>query len=344
MSEGSSGRAPGRSALLRRRGALASLAAVALASMLPARVSRGQPSVRTHRIGFLTPVSFPAREAVFRDELARLGYVDGRNVAIAYRSADGRFDRLPGLAAELVALEVDVIVAVVTEATRAARRATGTIPIVMVGTNDPVGIGLVATLGRPGGNVTGTSTRAAEVVGKQMGLLQEMLPKADRLTALWNPANNPNFQRRQLEEAHGAARRLGMQLRTVEARNGDEVERAFATLARERPDAVIVLADPVLATHAARVAELAIRHRLPTVGGSRDAGAAGLLLCYGPDYGDAYRLAPGYVDRILKGARPAELPVEQTEKFELVVNQRTARALGVTVPQALLLRADAVLE
>ena len=217
------------------------------------------------------------------------------------------------------------------------------IPIVMVGVSDPVGSGLVMNLARPGGNVTGTSSEAADVVGKQLELLLEMLPKVSRVTALWNPAN-PVPQKQQLEEAKAAAAKLKAQLQLVEARTPDELDQVFAAIAKQRTHALLVLADPIFVVQAARIAGLVNRHRLPAVSGPREFADAGCLMTYGPSYSDGYRLAATYVDRILKGARPADLPVEQPITFELVINLKTAKALGLTIPQSLLLRADQVIE
>jgi putative ABC transport system substrate-binding protein len=295
------------------------------------------------RVGFLASSPQSEREEVFWLELRRLGYVKGQNIAVEYRSADGNFERLPELAAELVGLKVDVIVAVVTQASLAARKATATIPIVMVGVSDPVGSGLVASLARPGGNVTGTSTVAADVVGKQLELVHQLLPGVSRVAVLWNPAN-PVFQQQLLKETRAAATKLRIQLQLFEARAPDELDRAFVAIGKERPDAVLVLPDPMLASHAKRIADLAVKYRLPAVGGSRLHAEAGVLAAYGPDYIDGYRRAAVYVDRILKGARPAELAVEQTAKFELLINARTAKALGITVPPPLVARADEVMQ
>ncbi len=306
-------------------------------------LSDAQRPGKIPRIGYLTPNSQPAREEQFRGALRELGYAEGRSLAIEYRSAEGRFERLPALAAELVALEVDVIVAVVTQAALAAQAATRTIPIVMVGVADPIGTGLVASLARPGGNVTGTSAVAADVVGKQLELLGQVLPRVSRIAALWNPTNL-TFGQRQLAEAKAAATKLRMQLQVVEARSPADLERAFTVIAKPRPDALIVLADPLFHPHIARIAGLALSHHLPAVSGAREYAESGVLVTYGPTYPEAYRGAATYVDRILKGARPAELPVEQTTKFELVVNARTARTLGVAIPPSVVARADHVIQ
>ncbi|MBI4638093.1 MAG: ABC transporter substrate-binding protein [Candidatus Rokubacteria bacterium] len=330
-----------RVAMIPRRPVLVAVAALGVLSV--SLSADAQQLSKVSLVGYLTPIPQPAREEAFRQELRRLGYVEGQNIAIAYRSADGGFERLPDLAATLVGLKVDVIVAVVTQATLAAKKATSTIPIVMVGASDPVRSGLVASLGRPGGNVTGTSSVATDVVGKQLELLREMLPKASRVAALWNPAN-PVFQKLQLGEATAAAAKLRVQLRFVEVRMPDELDRAFAEIAKERTDALVVLADPVLYVHAARIADLVTKHRLPAVGAAREFADAGGLIAYGPNYIEAYRRAATYVDRILRGTKPADLPVEQPTKFELVINAKAARALGVTIPRSLVVRADQVME
>jgi putative ABC transport system substrate-binding protein len=318
-------------------------ATLVLAVLGPPLVAGAQRAGRVPRIGYLTPTSQPAREAAFRDALLRLGHEEGRSIAIEYRSAEARFERLPALAAELAGRDVDVIVAVVTEAALAAQRATRTIPIVMVGVADPVGTGLVASLARPGGNVTGTSAVAADVVGKQLELLDEVLPKASRVAVLWNPANRV-FQARQLREARAAATKLRLRLHLVEVRTPDELDGAFAALPRLHPDALLLLNDPLFHPHASRIAALATSQRLPAVSGARDYAEAGILVTYGPDYPEAWRRAATYVDRILNGRRPGELPVEQTTRFELVVNARTARVLGLTIPASVTARADHVVE
>ena len=322
----------------RRLVLLAMLALVALSTAAADAQSPAPP----HRVGYLTVSAQPGREEIFRQELRRLGYTEGQNLTIEYRAADGRFERLPALAAELVGLKVDVLVTVVTQASLAAKKATATIPIVMVGVGDPVGAGLVASLARPGGNVTGSSTNATDVVGKQLELVRELRPKASRVGVLWNPANAV-FQKQALAEAKAAAAKLKLRLQIAEARGPAEFDRAFATIAGQRVDAVLVIGDPVFNAHASELAELAVKHRLPTVSSSREYVERGFLMTYGPSFADAHRLSAAYVDRILKGARPADLPVEQITKFEMFINARTARVIGVPVPQALVARADHVI-
>ncbi len=306
-------------------------------------VSDAQRSTKAARLGYLTPIAQPAREEAFREELRRLGYTEGQNLVIEYRSANGRFEHLPDLAAELVGLKVDVIVTVVTQATLAAKKATGTIPIVMIGVSNPVRSGLVASLSRPGGNVTGTSALTADVVGKQLELLREMLPKGSRVSALWNPANSV-FQKQQVEKAKAAAIELGVQLQFVEARTPDELDTAFTEIAKQRADALLILGDPMFSVHTARIAGLVAKHRVPAVAGTREFADAGCLMTYGPNYSEMWRRAATYVDRVLTGTKPADIPVEQPMKFELVINAKIARSLDVKIPRALVMRADQVME
>ena len=302
-----------------------------------------QPAAGAFRLGYVTPAAQAVREQVFRQELQRLGYVEGRNMVIEYRSADGDFERLPALVAELVALKVDVIAVRATQAALAAKKGAGTIPIVMVGVDDPVSLGLVASLGRPGGNVTGTATNAVDVVGKQFELLREMLPALSRVAALWNPANSV-FQKRQVAEAKSVAAKLRMELQLVEARTAQDLDPAFTAMATQRPHAVVVLGDPLFAAHMTRIAHLALKHRLPAVYGAKEFAEAGGLAGYGPSYSEAHQLAASYVDRIRKGAKPADLPVEQTSKFDLAINAKTAKALGIRIAPSLILRATEVVE
>lgn len=322
---------------------LVAIAALALGVLWLPLTSDAQRSAKTTRIGYLTPSSQPAREEVFRRELGRVGYTEGPDFLIEYRSANGSFDRLPGLAAELVALKVDVLVAVVTHAALAAKKTTTTIPIVMLGVADPVRVGLVASVARPGGNVTGTSMLAADVVGKQLEVLKELLPRASRIATLWNAANSV-FQKLQLGRVQAAAAKLKMQIQLFEARAPDQLDRAFMLMAKQRPDALLILADPMFVAHWARIAELAARHRIPAVSGASDYADAGGLITCGPDYLEPYRRSATYVDRILKGGKPAELPVEQSTKFELVINARAAAALGIAIPRSLVGRADRVVK
>jgi putative ABC transport system substrate-binding protein len=315
---------------------------VAAIFSIPSICAAQQPA-KVARLGYLTPIDQPAREDVFRQELRRLGYVEGKNIAIEYRSANGRFELLPHLAAELASLKVDVIVAVVTQAAVAAKQSTATIPIVMIAVSDPVQSGLVASLGRPGANITGTSALTAQLVGKQLELLREMLPKASRVAALWNPANSV-FQKQQADEAKASATGLGIRLSFFEVRTGDELDRTFAEIAKQKMNALIVLGDPVLYSHASRIGKLAANYRIPAVAGAREYINVGGLMAYGPTFTDNYRRAATYVDKILKGTKPADLPVEQPTTFELVINARTAKSMGITIPNSLVMRADEIVK
>jgi len=330
--------------LITRRGFIGSLAGGLLAGPLAADA---QQSGKLFRIGVLgnVPLTDPEGARVwgaFIQGLRELGYVEGRNITIEFRSSDGKYERLPELAAELVRLKVDVIVAPAGQNVVAAQRATRTIPIVMSGLTDPVGSGLVTSLGRPGGNVTGLSGFSTEIVGKQLELLKEMAPKVSRVAILWNPANQSHPLL--LREAEAAARLLRVQLQTLEARGPDDFEMAFAAVTRERAGALLVAADGMFLLHRARIADLAAKTRLPAMYGLREYVDAGGLVVYGPSLRENFRRAATYVDKILKGAKPADLPVEQPTKFELVINLKTAKALGLTIPRSLLLRADQVIE
>jgi len=278
-----------------------------------------------------------------REGLREHGYADGGNVTIETRYANGQFDALPELARELIGLPVDVLVAFVTQASIAAKDNTKRIPIVMVGVSDPVASGLVSSLSRPGGNVTGTSGMFSESSGKRLELLAEAIPGARRVAVLWNPANRV-FQMQLIQETEAAARPLGIQLRMFEARDAESIEKAFATIAKERFSGLNVLPDPTLASHSARIAALAAKAGLPSMSGNSVYAEAGGLMTYGPSFRELARSAAGYVAKILKGAKPAELPVERPTKFELVINMKTAKQLGITVPRALQLRADRMIE
>jgi putative ABC transport system substrate-binding protein len=306
--------------------------------------AHAQQPVKIQRIGLLLPYAPgpDSRIDAFRQSLRELGYVEGQTIKTEYRWADGKFDKLPEFAADLVRNNVDVIVPAATQASIAAKKATNKIPIVMIAVSDPVGSGLVTSLARPGTNVTGTSSMTAEVVGKQLELVKQTLPNVSRGAALWNPANAV-FQALQVQETESAARALGIQLRFVEARNPDEIERAFTTLTNEKMRAIVVRGDPVFTSHRKRIAELAAKHRLAMVSGTTDQVEAGGLMAYGPSFTHMYRRTAYYVDRILKGAKPADLPVEQPTKFELVINLKAAKQIGLAIPPNLLARADRVI-
>ena len=305
-----------------------------------------QPTGKVYRIGYLTSGAAgitPRPVAAFREGLRELGWVEGQNIEIDYRHAEGRFDRLPELAAELVRLKPDVIAAGPTPPAVAAKNATATIPIVMMGVGDPVGLGLVASLARPGGNVTGLSfTVGMETLGKDLELLREALPKVRRVAVLSNPANPSHALA--IGNVKAAGRSLGVQLKLLEARGPDQFDGAFTAMAEDRVEALLVVADSLFILHRARLAELAAKYRLPSMHGVRENVEAGGLLSYGPSNEALWRRAAFFVDKILKGAKPADLPVEQPTKFELVINLKTAKALGLTIPQSLVLRADEVIE
>src|ERR1700730_16153042 len=308
--------------------------------------AEAQPAGKVPRIGFLSvtsPSDRPPLLDAFRQGLRELGWVEGQNIVIDYRYAEDRVDRLPGLAAELVRLKVDLIVSWGTQGVTAAKDATETIPVVMIAVRDPVGTGLIASLVRPGGNVTGVSGYAGlEIVAKQLVLLKETVPKIRRVAILSNPANA--YHQLAIREVNVAARSLGVQLQLLEARGPNEFDGAFAAMAKERVGALLVLSDAVLNSHRTRLADLAARSRLPAAYGVRESVEAGGLMSYGPSFLDLFRRAATYVDKILKGARPGDLPVEQPTKFELVINLKTAKALGLTIPPSLLQRADQVIE
>jgi putative tryptophan/tyrosine transport system substrate-binding protein len=314
-----------------------------IAAPLPARA---QPKARLHTVGFLaagTAVASRAAVETLRDGLRELGWVEGSNLAVEYRYAEGRFEQLPQQAADLVSKNVEIIVALPTAATMAAHKATSRIPIVAVSVADPVALGLAASLARPGGNVTGlTFSVGLEVWGKQLELLREAIPSTRLVAVLVNPGNAGHVLGQGTLSA--AARSLNVPLQFVEARSPEAFDEAFATFSRSRVDALIVLGDPMFSAHAARLAELSTKGRLPTMHGTRRNIEAGGLLMYAPDLVHQLRQAAGYVDKILKGSKPADLPFEQPRKFEFIVNLQTARAIGVALPPRLLLRADLVIE
>jgi putative ABC transport system substrate-binding protein len=276
-----------------------------------------------------------------RQGLRELGYVEGRNIRIEFRTAQDHPDRLPGLAEELVQFKADVIVVNVTVATQAAKRATSTIPIVMATNADPVGLGLVASLAHPGGNVTGLSLMMTELGAKRLQLLKETIPRLARVAVLWNPATP--IHAKVIEDLKAAAPSLSIELSFMSARTPEQFGPAFSAVSRAHAQALYVLDDPVFYVHRATLAKLASKARLPTIWGERSYADAGGLMSYGADYGDLFRRSAGYVDKILKGAKPADLQIEQPTKFDFVVNLKTAKALGITMPQAILLRANEVI-
>jgi ABC-type uncharacterized transport system substrate-binding protein len=328
-----------------RRTFLAGTGAVLLAAPLAAEA---QPAAKIARIGYLANnmAANPHIHEAFRQGLRDLGYVEGRNVVIEYRDAEGKPERLPALAAELVALKVDVIVAAGSnQLALAAKQATRTLPIVFAAVSDPVAIGLVTSLARPGGNVTGASILAPELVGKRLELLTQAVPGISRVAVLWLPgALGERTEKDMLKEADVAARALGVRLQFVEARVPADLDRAFSDMTRARAGALIVLPSHMFLREHRRLVDLAAKHRLPAVYTVKEYVDAGGLMGYGPNLADVFRRAAIYVDKILKGAKPADLPVEQPTKFDLVINLKTAKALGLTIPPALLGRADEVVQ
>ncbi len=323
------------------------LVRLAVAVLVVPLAAEAQPAAKVPRIGLLSQASrsdpqMLGRLRAFQQGLRELGYVEGQNVAIESRWAEGKWDRLPGFAAELVRLKVDVIVAAAPFAIQAAKQATATIPIVMAAVTDPVATGFVATLAHPGGNITGLSLMTLELVGKQLEILREIVPKVSRVAVLSNPANAGTAP--QLRHAQDSARALGMRLQVLEARGPSKIDSAFAAMTREQVGAVIVLIDGMFLEQRTRIADLAATRRLPAVYGIKDHVEAGGLITYGASLLDSYRRAATFVDKILKGAKPGDLPVEQPTTFELVINLRTAKALGLTLPPSLLLRVDQVIE
>jgi putative ABC transport system substrate-binding protein len=317
--------------------------ALILTAMLFALCSSGdaQQAGKIYRIGVLSvgvPASSPDIEA-FRQGLRELGYVQGKNVE--YRYFEGKVERLPELADELVRLKVDIFVTIGRPPSQAAKSATTTIPIVMALISDPVGAGLVASLARPGGNVTGVSTVSTDLTGKRLEVLKETIPKAQRIAVLYDPKDPAKIA--EAKETEVAARSLGVQLQFLEVRGLNEFDAAFKEATRVKAGSILVLPTGLTTTHRRRIAELAAKNLLPTMWATSRHMDAGGLLSYGPDYDDLYRRAATYVDKILKGANPADLPVEQPTKFELVINLKTAKQIGVIIPPNVLARADRVI-
>ncbi len=320
---------------------LTALALPLLAAPLAAEAQAG----KVHRIGFLGP----AAERVYtnpllslRAGLRELGYVEGKNLVFEYRFAEDKHERLPDLAAELVRSKVDVIVVHASPGTRAVKQATSIIPIVMIGAGDPVGTGFVASLAHPGGNITGVSTIDAILAAKRLQLLKELLPKLSRVAVLRNPANP--VSELQFRETQAAARSLGIETQLFDARDPKELESVFAVIAKARAAALTVLADPLFLSQQKQIANFTMTKRLPSVFARNENVEAGGLVSYGPTLADQFRQAVTYVDKILKGAKPGDLPVEEPTRMYLVINLKTAKAFGLTLPQSLLQRADQVID
>jgi putative tryptophan/tyrosine transport system substrate-binding protein len=304
-----------------------------------------QQTAKFSRIGFLGASSasfYSVRIETFRQGLRELGYVEGKNIAIEYRFADGMNDRLPELVAELVSLKVDIIVTTPASPASAAKNVTKTIPIVFVGAGDPVGIGLVDSLARPGGNLTGLTILNPELSGKRLELLKEASPRITRVAFLFNPSNRTS--QLILEETERAAKGLGIQIQSLEVRSLNDFDGVFAAAIRKRPHALFAAAQPIISTHRARILEFVSKNRLPAIFGSTEMVEAGGLMSYSPDLSEQFRRAAVYVDKILKGAKPADLPVEQPMKFGFVINLKAAKEIGLTIPPNVLARADRVIK
>src|SRR5436309_11747000 len=326
--------------MLNRRRFLATVSMSLLATPIAAQ---SQQAGKLYRVGILSTGN--ARPAAifqaFEQRLRDLGYVDGQNLAIEFRNAEGKTDRLPGLAAELVRLNVDVVVVATDPATRAVKEASAKTPIVMVSVNyDPVELGYIASLARPGGNITGVLFLHRELTGKRFELFKEMLPTVARVAVL-----SDALAAEQLAAAEAANRSMGLKLQVIELQNPSyDFDSAFRVALRSKAEALLVLTTPVIFRERSKIAQLALKNRLPTSFAHREHVDAGGLMSYGPNFDDMWRHAAVYVDKILKGAKPADLPVEQATKFELIINLKTAKALGLRIPQTLLLRADQVIE
>jgi putative tryptophan/tyrosine transport system substrate-binding protein len=318
---------------------------ITLGLLLGSLAAQAQQTGNVYRIGFLGN-STAALEAnlvgPFREGLRDLGYVEGRNVLIEYRWAEGKYDRFPALIGELLALKVAVIVTAGTPATLAVRKATTSVPLVMTAVGDPVGAGIVPSLSHPGGNITGLTAISTEMDAKRLELLREVVPSVSHIAVLWN-AGSP-LQVLAEKQVQAAAQVLRIRVLSRGVTTEEEIKSALAVMARERPDALLVLADRLLLHHRALIMDFAIHHRLPGVHAYRELVEAGGLMSFGPSYAEMHRRAAYFVDRILKGAKPGDLPVERPLTFELVINLKTAKALGLTIPQSVLLRATEVIQ
>lgn len=330
----------------RRRKLLIALGAGALAAPLAwSGAVRAQALAKVRRIGLLSPWT-PSDAALwhqaFRLGLRDLGWVEGKNISIEYRYAEGRNDRLPELAADLVRLKVDVIVASVSIDALAAQKATKETPIVVAAAGDPGAFGLVQSLARPSGNVTGLSPMGSEIVGKRLELLKEIVPKLSRVAVLWNPQGDVSIL--YWKEIQVPARQLGIELHSLEVRSPSELDKALEAATKAHAGALFVMPDPVMATNLRRIAGLATKSRLPSIFHFSEFADAGGLVTYGADRTDLFRRAATFVDKILKGAKPGDLPIDRATRFELVINMRTAKAIGIAIPQSVVFRADRVIE
>jgi putative tryptophan/tyrosine transport system substrate-binding protein len=328
---------------MRKAGVLSILFAVTLLTV--GVIAEAQQPAKVPRIGYLAGGSLSSisnRAEALRQGLRELGYVEGKNIVIEWRSAEGKLDRLPALAAELVRLKVDVIVSSAASQTPVAKEATKTIPIVMAQDNDPVATGVVASLARPGGNITGLAALTPELSGKRLELLKEVVPKLSRVAVL-GTSTIPGYAQ-SLKETERAAGAFGVKLQYVDVLDPRDSENAFRAASKGRAEAVLALGGPVLLTQRTQVADLAVKNRLPAIWPRPEFVEAGGLMTYGVDIADLHRRAATYVDKILKGAKPADLPVEQPTKFELIINLKAAKQIGLTIPPNVLVRADKVIK
>jgi putative ABC transport system substrate-binding protein len=311
----------------------------------PFRIAEAQQAKKVPRIGILLVSTSSATAhllGALRHGLRDLGYIEGQNITIEQRFGEGNVERLPGLADELVRSNVDVVIAATPRAISAAKQATKTIPIVMLATGDPVALGFVSTLARPGGNVTGLTILSVELSGKQLELLNETIPRVKLVGVLWNP-ESPDTQLA-FKEKQAATKAQNLKLLSMTARSSEDIDNVFREATKHRPDALVVLQDSLTFTHRKQIVDLTAKSRLPAVYGLTESAEAGGLMAYGPNRADQYRRAATYVDKILKGAKPADLPVERPTKFELVINLKAAKQIGLTIPQSVLYRADKVIK
>ena len=307
-------------------------------------VVHAQQPARQRRIGFLGNSNATLEANLlgpFKEGLRELGYLEGRNIEIEYRWAEGKYERFPNLIAELIALHVDLIVTAGTPASLAVKKVATSIPLVMIAVGDPVGTGLITSLHHPGGNITGLTSIASDLEGKRLELLREVVPAVSHVAVFWNPASP--FQVVSEKELQAAAQVLHMKVLSLGVKGEEQFDTAFATIRRERPGALLVLADRLFLHNRARIMEFAVRNRLPGVHAYQELVEAGGLISYGPSYADMHKRAASYVDKILKGGKPADLPVEQPRKFELMINLKTAKQIGLTIPPNVLARADRVI-
>ena len=327
---------------MRRRAVGLALSALLFALSSSAEAQQPTKIPRIAYLGGASPSAIAARTEAFQQRLRELGYVEGKNIALEFRYAEEKLDRIPALAADLVRLKVDVIVTAGGTSTRAAKEATATIPIVMAQDNDPVGNGFVVSLARPGGNVTGLATLAPEISGKRLELLKEIVPRLSRVAVLGTSTNPGDAQ--SLKETELAAREFGLRLQHLDVRKREDIDAAFQAAGDARADAVLVLVSVVLNSYRTQVVDLAGKKRLPAIYPILDFVEAGGLMSYGVSFIDLHRRAATYVDKILKGAKPADLPVEQPTKFEFIINLKAAKQIGLTIPPNVLVRADRVIK